>query len=155
MERYICNVCDTMFSAKDAAVARFIHNEDEHGGVEEYTVCPTCGSTDYDDMGECVVCHEPKPKDKLHEGLCDECREKLTNAMLEAAFILENLDAYSAFLVDMQNAEPKPSELSGKWEQIGRDKCGKRRFSCSKCGKWQTYGETDYCPNCGAYMKGK
>ena len=23
------------------------------------------------------------------------------------------------------------------------------RYYCSKCGKWNSYGETNYCPNCG------
>lgn len=26
------------------------------------------------------------------------------------------------------------------------------RFYCSKCGDWNTYGMTNYCPNCGAKM---
>lgn len=29
----------------------------------------------------------------------------------------------------------------------------KRRFYCSSCGDWQTYGKTDYCPMCGASME--
>ena len=27
------------------------------------------------------------------------------------------------------------------------------RFYCSKCGDWNTYGMTNYCPNCGAKME--
>ena len=27
------------------------------------------------------------------------------------------------------------------------------RYYCSKCGKWNSYGETNYCPNCGAKME--
>ncbi len=26
------------------------------------------------------------------------------------------------------------------------------RFYCSKCGDWNSYGKTNYCPNCGAKM---
>lgn len=29
----------------------------------------------------------------------------------------------------------------------------RRRFYCSVCGSWQTYGETKYCPKCGAEME--
>lgn len=31
----------------------------------------------------------------------------------------------------------------------------RHRFYCSACGGWQTYGRTDYCPNCGADMRGE
>ena len=27
-----------------------------------------------------------------------------------------------------------------------------RRFYCSECGKWQTYGMLKFCPNCGSEM---
>lgn len=30
----------------------------------------------------------------------------------------------------------------------------RRRFYCSACGVWQTYGRTNYCPNCGAKTDG-
>ena len=29
-----------------------------------------------------------------------------------------------------------------------------RRWRCSVCDVWQTYGAPRYCPNCGARMKG-
>lgn len=29
----------------------------------------------------------------------------------------------------------------------------RKRFYCSVCGDWQTYGKTDYCPMCGASME--
>lgn len=28
-----------------------------------------------------------------------------------------------------------------------------RRYYCSECGEWNTYGASEYCPRCGAYMK--
>ena len=31
----------------------------------------------------------------------------------------------------------------------------KERWICSWCGNVQTYGATDYCPNCGARMDGE
>lgn len=30
-----------------------------------------------------------------------------------------------------------------------------RRFYCSECGEWQTYGEPKFCPKCGARMETK
>ena len=29
----------------------------------------------------------------------------------------------------------------------------RRRWYCSECGEWQTYGKTPYCPYCGAKME--
>lgn len=48
----------------------------------------------------------------------------------------------------------------GHWEEriveSEDDPCGlfRRRWYCSSCGEWQTYGKTDYCPMCGADMRG-
>lgn len=30
---------------------------------------------------------------------------------------------------------------------------GRRRYYCSECGGWNTYGESDFCPRCGADMR--
>ena len=30
----------------------------------------------------------------------------------------------------------------------------RRKFVCSACGGWNTYGETNFCPECGANMRG-
>ena len=29
----------------------------------------------------------------------------------------------------------------------------RRRFYCSACGNWNTYGKPKYCPDCGARME--
>ena len=29
----------------------------------------------------------------------------------------------------------------------------KRKYLCSACGHWNTYGKSKYCPNCGAKME--
>ena len=43
----------------------------------------------------------------------------------------------------------------GEWEERpSEDWISIRRWYCSECGEWQTYGMTNYCPNCGAKMKG-
>ena len=30
----------------------------------------------------------------------------------------------------------------------------RKKFVCSACGKWNTYGKTSFCPICGADMRG-
>ena len=46
-------------------------------------------------------------------------------------------------------------ERCGKWERRYVDDENpfmRRRFYCSACGNWTTYGESKFCPNCGARM---
>ena len=49
---------------------------------------------------------------------------------------------------------PDSAENKGKWEKIWRTDCERSEYVCSKCG----CGEdllTDFCPNCGADMRGE
>ena len=41
----------------------------------------------------------------------------------------------------------------GKWEKIWRTDCERSEYMCSKCGCGEDY-YTDFCPNCGADMRG-
>lgn len=48
-------------------------------------------------------------------------------------------------------------QRTGTWEERrveGTDIWDRRRFYCSACGDWQTYGTPAFCPNCGADMRG-
>ena len=75
----------------------------------------------------------------------------------EALNILHNSSVYHPMYLDALNMaikaleqEPKTGiwrkdiDNSRRWDRV--------RFYCSECGNWQTYGETDYCPSCGARM---
>lgn len=47
------------------------------------------------------------------------------------------------------------AEKTGKW-RMDIDKSRGidwRRFYCSECNHWQTYGEPEFCPKCGARME--
>ena len=50
--------------------------------------------------------------------------------------------------------------MHGRWEERivddPLDPYGffKRRWYCSSCGRYQTYGTTAFCPKCGAKMDG-
>ena len=51
----------------------------------------------------------------------------------------------------------KAEQKKGEWQEHyveGTDLWDRRRFYCSACGDWQTYGMPAYCPSCGAYMRG-
>ncbi len=45
------------------------------------------------------------------------------------------------------------SENKGKWEKIWRTDCERSEYVCSKCGCGEDF-LTDFCPNCGADMRG-
>lgn len=45
----------------------------------------------------------------------------------------------------------------GAWEEKiveDSDPLFRRRWYCSACGSWTSYGKTLYCPDCGADMRG-
>lgn len=50
----------------------------------------------------------------------------------------------------------QPKEKSGEWTEVydaDEDPFFRRKFYCSCCYKWNTYGQSDYCPHCGAKME--
>lgn len=60
----------------------------------------------------------------------------------------ELLDICDSIVRKINDAVPT---RHGHWEQ---KYTGSRRvFFCSVCGDWTGYGETDYCPFCGADMR--
>ena len=57
--------------------------------------------------------------------------------------------------VDALSEQPTIDPPKGEWEERFVE-CDnpffRRRFYCSACGDWNTYGMTRYCPDCGAKM---
>ena len=46
----------------------------------------------------------------------------------------------------------------GEWEDRyinDADIFFKHRFYCNQCGNWNTFGRCDFCPHCGADMRGE
>ena len=39
----------------------------------------------------------------------------------------------------------KKINADGRWDRV--------RYYCSACGGWNTYGQSRFCPNCGARME--
>ena len=57
-------------------------------------------------------------------------------------------------LMDIPSADVAPVR-HGRWVEsfkVNAPPTLKERWICSWCGNVQTYGITDYCPNCGAKM---
>lgn len=57
----------------------------------------------------------------------------------------------------IQEMDPVPDVRRGSWEVRPAPEddrvLGRRRYYCSECGGWNTYGESDFCPRCGADMR--
>lgn len=103
---YICNRCNAAFTADEAATETFHHNEYEHGGVEVFLACPSCGSSDYDDAAYCAKCGNPFRYGDLRGGYyCDECIADMTNTHLEHEFIREEIDCYAEWLHERKTAK--------------------------------------------------
>ena len=60
-------------------------------------------------------------------------------------------------IIEAVDDEETIEQPQGEWEERIVN-CNnlwlRRRFYCSNCGDWQTYGITRYCSQCGAKMKG-
>ena len=55
------------------------------------------------------------------------------------------------WLDEQPTIEPQQGEWEERFVEFG-NLFSRRRFYCSNCGDWQTYGMTRYCPECGAKM---
>lgn len=64
--------------------------------------------------------------------------------------------AQSSFYADCPLPDVRPV-VRGKWIRKFYPEHGdgivERRFYCSACGRWNTYGRPDFCMNCGADMR--
>lgn len=52
----------------------------------------------------------------------------------------------------------QPEQRTGKWEKRTVPDSNPffvTRYYCTACEDWNTYGESKFCPNCGAKMEGK
>ena len=71
-------------------------------------------------------------------------------AELKFGELLEKLNK-----IEAENKELRETK-TGEWEYryITDDDCKwtRRRWYCSACGGWNTYGTPNYCMNCGAKM---
>ena len=50
----------------------------------------------------------------------------------------------------------QPKEKSGEWTEVydaDENPLFGRKFYCSCCHEWNKYGQSDYCPHCGAKME--
>ena len=75
--------------------------------------------------------------------ICDNCTEACGGVCAKTHSI-RNIPA----------ADVEPI-VHGEWEERYDDDDGflGRKFYCSACGDWQTYGKTPRCCYCGAHMK--
>lgn len=67
------------------------------------------------------------------------------------------VQAYANYIAGLPAADVKPV-IHGRWivdRECGNDvMSGEKMVICSVCDKGVFYGKTNYCPNCGADMRG-
>ena len=71
-------------------------------------------------------------------------------------FYWDNIIRRISSCVNDINNIPSIEEKTGEWEERYVDDESpffRRRFYCSHCGEWNTYGMSKYCPECGAKMR--
>ena len=68
------------------------------------------------------------------------------NLMQDAAAAIEELQA------EVKRLEPKRGEWIDRYDEDDKP-FFKRKYVCSACGHWNTYGKSKYCPKCGAKME--
>ena len=102
-----------------------------------------------------------KDKRALVETLRHYKRHILGPLFIEAADTIEALLAENEELKAKDSCQlTKSAPEPGHWifmtvEDDPSDPSGlfQHRYKCSVCGSWQTYGTTDFCPNCGKPMQ--
>lgn len=85
----------------------------------------------------------------------------LSDRMKKMYYHLPNGDT-AIPLIDIEHAPTIEERKKGKWIHHKPFDCEHHNcntcIECSCCGTWfgaDSYAQTNYCPNCGAYMKGE
>lgn len=88
------------------------------------------------------------------EPLEDKLKEHIKKT--ESELMLGALSTFLRLLDITPTADVAPVR-HGRWVEsfkVNAPPALRSRWTCSWCGNVQTYGATDYCPNCGARMDG-
>lgn len=78
------------------------------------------------------------------------------DALIDELGISDEDIIFEGMLVDAPTIDVAPVR-HGHWVEsfkVNAPPTLRSRWICSWCGNVQTYGATDYCPNCGARMDG-
>ena len=109
----------------------------------------------YKETGDCV-------SEKLAKDAADAIEELMAQVKDKDCLIQQQMDEIERLRRDVKKQQEKMFELAkglpkkGKWSvQYDPDDnpLFRRKFVCSACGEWTSYGMSDYCPNCGAEME--
>ena len=99
MAHYVCNRCGAVFSEDEAATETFRHDEVRPTFTENFLVCPSCLSADYDDAAYCYHCHKPMRYEDLKGGYyCKDCMHNIRDRYHEHQYVGENLDDYAEWI---------------------------------------------------------
>ena len=77
-------------------------------------------------------------------------REKVLDVISNWNDNESDIETLAFMIADIPSAEPR----KGKWRVVSRQADSFTAYRCSECNEL-VYGRTDFCPNCGADMRGE
>lgn len=118
-------------------------------------ICPICGFEAYNPYKledcRCPKCGFQDPKDAIKK---KDVRMKLIDedALIKKLELLQ--DAVDQILCEVRDAQAIEERKTGSWIYEHNEDGWKIWYKCSECGKSFSYAG-NYCPECGAKMRGK
>ena len=71
---------------------------------------------------------------------------------------IKTVYAFEMLKSDIEDIPEIEERKEGEWIEEYDEEASmflKRRWRCTACNNWQTYGRPKFCPHCGARMKGE
>lgn len=118
-------------------------------------ICPICGFETYNPYKledcRCPKCGFQDPKDAIKK---KDVRMKLIDedALIKKLELLQG--AVDQILCEVRDAPTIEEQKTGSWIYKHNEDGWKIWYECSECGKTFSYAG-NYCPECGAKMRGK
>ena len=97
-----------------------------------------------------VELNELKPCEDAvsRQAVLKELKGCLTGGETEYKYVKIHIDS----IPSVRPQEPKTGRWMWQLDSTSRSFPHEKILRCSQCNDWQTYGETRFCPNCGAEM---
>lgn len=132
---YKCKECGHIFEEGEAKCYR--ENQGEcHGAIayETFTVCPCCGSSDFDETKRCKCCMGEFLENELFDGRCDDClRNSITHDT--ALNFMEENDLLLNFMFEKIWKSSVPEKISEFLKEIVRELFLRRKADDLLCDK--------------------
>ncbi len=107
-----------------------------------------CGSIRYGIR--CICC--PYNGNGCYEKLCTDAAAAIEDLQKGLTTLQKCYEIADTTVDEVLKQLPKRGEWIDRYDEDDKP-FFKRKYVCSACGHWNTYGKSKYCPNCGAKME--